>query len=72
MWASEVCVKPNQELGRRFWSLVPCTRATHFGASLLTHSHFDGGLGPVEGAVPEFPEHETMVLLGILAHKNNT
>ena len=29
-----------QELGlRRFWSMFPLTRATHFGTGFLSHTH---------------------------------
>ena len=29
----------HQEVDRRFWSMVPLTRVTHFGYLCLTHSH---------------------------------
>ena len=29
----------HQDMDRRFWSMLPLTRATHFGYLFLTHSH---------------------------------
>ena len=42
-----VKIKPPRD--RRFWSMFPLTRATHFGVSLfLTHSHMEACSSPQE------------------------